>query len=60
MSAKSEKHHAAKGMKQHGVERDEARLRRIAVERGANDPTYIPKDTDAQIDASGARFRNDG
>jgi len=39
---------------------DTARARRIAQERGANDPDYRPTERDAQIDASGARFRSDG
>ncbi len=36
-----------------------ARLRRIAEERGAHDPSYRPTEKDAQIDASGARFKSD-
>lgn len=39
---------------------EKARLRRIAEERGAHDPAYRPTETDAQIDASGARFKSDG
>ena len=40
--------------------RDKARMQRIQEERGAHDPGYRPTDKDAQIDASGARFKSDG
>lgn len=59
MKADPEKRAVRPGVKEKSAESPKTRERRIAEERGANDPKYRPTSEDAQIDASGARFKSD-